>query len=204
VPTHARAQVIEAFASMSPAEAQRFMAEKFNAPLRIGIAKLVNGRTLCDVGCGKAFMVDYLYQKAYYLGVDVSAELLAVAQANNPGYEFRLHDMAKLRFPVWDSYFDCSLMISVLEHVDDLDVARRIYNEAMRISKELLVVWHTPPIYETTELIRVDCELDRPINQNHYARGSFDREDLEVRSERVAGFECWRVSRRRGFPTDYR
>jgi len=196
--------VIEAFASMSSAEAERFMAEKFNAPLRIGIAKLVNGRTLCDVGCGKAFMVDYLYQKDKYAGVDVSPELLAVARSNNPGYDFWLHDVAKSRLPYGEAAWDCALMISVLEHVDDLATARRIYDEAMRISKEMLIVWHTPPIYDTTDLIRVDCELNKPINQNHYQRGSFDREDLEVRSERVAGFECWRVSRRRGFPADYR
>jgi SAM-dependent methyltransferase len=95
--------VIDAFASMSAADAERFMADKFNAPLRMGVAALVNGRTLCDVGCGKAFMVDYLYQKDRYIGVDVSPQLLSIARANNPGYEFWLRDVAKSRILVNDA-----------------------------------------------------------------------------------------------------
>ncbi len=178
------------------------MAGKLNWDLRLGISTMVAGRTVYDIGCGKGLAVKTLYDKDKYLGIDVSPELLMLAADDNPGYKFVQHDMSVLRFPVEDETADVGLMISVLEHVDDLETAKRIYFEAMRTCKELLVVWHTPPVYDSTELITVPCELNHPIRQNHYERGSFEREDLEVKSERVGGFECWRVTRRRGLPAD--
>ncbi len=198
------AGVISSFADMGEAEARRFMSGKLNLDLRLGMAEVVNGRTLYDIGCGKGLAVKVLYDKDKYLGIDVSPELLRIAESDNPGYRFMRHDMSVSPLSVDDESAEVGLMISVLEHVDDLETAKRIYFEAIRTCKELLVVWHTPPVYDSTELITVPCELNHPIRQNHYERGSFEREDLEVRSERVGGFDCWRVVRRGGLPADFR
>lgn len=184
------------FADMTPDEAQRFMSKKQNIELRTEMAYLVGTRNLYDLGCGKGILVNMLYTPEQYVGVDVSEELLRIARKDNPGYRFIRHDLAASPLPVDDQSAEVGVMISVLEHQPSLEIAKTVYDEAMRTCKELLVLWHTPPIYKETEIIEVPCELDMPINQNHYARGSFEREDLQVRAIRVAGFECWRVSRR--------
>jgi SAM-dependent methyltransferase len=188
--------MIEAFSMMGSAEADRFMLGKEHPALRTHVASLIGSRRVFDLGCGKGFMVKDLYTVDQYFGIDVSAELIRIAMTNNPGYKFHQQNLASGPITVDSGSVEVALMISVMEHLPDLETAQYVYSEATRISKELLIVWHTPPIYESTDLIEVQAELDRPLSQNHYARGSFDREDLDVRVGLVAGFECWRVTHR--------
>jgi SAM-dependent methyltransferase len=186
--------MIEAFSEMTVEEADRFMLGKENPQLRKGIADLVAGRKFYDLGCGKAFMVKELYTPQQYAGIDVSDNLLAIATKNNPDHGFRRHNLASAPLAVHTGNREVAILVSVLEHLPDLETAQYVYGEAARVCNELIVVWHTPPIYDTTEIVEIQAELDRPINQNRYARGSFDREDLAVRVGSVEGFEFWRVT----------
>lgn len=65
------------------------------AALRLGtsIAFLVERlrvETVADVACGDAWWIPELPR---YLGLDVSAEAIARAKANHPGWEFRVNDI---------------------------------------------------------------------------------------------------------------
>jgi hypothetical protein len=81
-------------------------------------------------------------------------------------------------------------MVSVLEHVPSLEKAQEIYRHARRVAKELLIGWHTPPYYQETKIIQIMAELNKPIWQNHYKRGSFD-EPSSISS--VLSAELWTV-----------
>lgn len=180
-----------AFQRMSKDEASRFMIGKQHASMRRQLAAMIGSRTVVDIGCGKGIMVSELYSPARYIGVDISPELLDLARANNPGYSFLCFDASSAALPFADKSFECALMVSVLEHQPDLDSALAVYHEALRVAEEVIVLWHTPPVYPNTEIILVQAELDRPINQNHYKAGSFDREGIQVEFDRVDGFLLW-------------
>jgi SAM-dependent methyltransferase len=162
----------EPFANMTEEEAERFMKGNTH-PMREVAAELVGNRWVFDLGCGKGIGVSSLYKSTHYMGVDCSEELIKIAIRDNPDYLFIVNDIHGLIDFAPDNSFPVGVMVSVLEHMESLEAAQRLYNEARRVCEELLVGWHTPPHYSATEIIQVQAELSSPINQNHYKEGSF-------------------------------
>lgn len=179
----------EMFANMSAIEAERFMKGN-DHPMREVAAELVGDRVVVDFGCGRGIDIDKLYTPYQYFGIDCSEELIKIARRDNPKYEF--YTSTIFDYLAFDDYDEIpvGVMISVLEHVESLEIAQELYNDARRVCKELLVGWHTPPHFPTTEIIKVQAELTSPINQNHYKEGSFHG---AVRSIPVQGGELWVV-----------
>lgn len=163
----------EYFGAITSDEAARFMSGNRH-PIREGAAKLVGRRNVTDLGCGKGIRIAELYKPEQYVGVDCSRELIEIAQRDNPGFRFYTSGILQYLSMVPDGAIEVALMISVLEHIPELEAAQAIYNEARRASKELLVGWHTVPNANETKTSRVQTpELISPIWQNKWKRGSF-------------------------------
>ena len=183
------------FAEMSAEEAAGFMATKEHQPIRRVIAGRCKGKQVIDVGCGRGIGIKDLYDKSLYWGVDCSTHLIHAARIANPGYVFTVQDF---RVPdQFEPMCGTAILKSVLEHQESLADAMKIYFNALNILDTVLVAWHTPPIYPETEIITVKAsDLAKPLYQNHYKEGSFDREDVHVDVERVDGFTLWTAQRR--------
>ncbi len=179
----------EPFASMSSAEAERFMAGNKH-PIREAAAQAVAGRQVLDLGCGRGIRICELYTREQYCGVDCSPELIRIAQRDNPGFSFETSDILQALGRLADKSVPVALMVSVLEHLPSLELAQKIYAAARRVSEELLVGWHTAPHYAQTKILQVQAELDRPIWQNQYREGSFDG---AVQIGKVQLAELWTV-----------
>lgn len=181
----------EPFTNMTEVEAERFMKGNTH-PMREVAAELVGDRWVFDIGCGKGIRVSSLYKSTHYMGVDCSEELIKIAVRDNPSYLFIFNNIHGLIDFVPDNKFPVGVMISVLEHMESLEAAQRLYNEASRVCKELLVGWHHPPHYPKTKILQVQAELNSPIYQNHYAEGTFNG---AVQVIPVRSGELWVVRR---------
>jgi trans-aconitate methyltransferase len=171
---------------MSDDEADRFMAgERFPSPG--DVARAVAGRSVLDLGCGKGKEVKENYAICRYVGVDCSDALVRIARRDNPGFRFDCAELTEYLANLPDKITPVAIMVAVLEHLPSLEVAQWIVREAMRVSEELIIGWHTPPNYKRTEIISVSAELDRPIYQNRYARAAFPAGTVT----KVEGGELW-------------
>lgn len=181
--------IVMPFKNMTEAEAERFMLGNVH-PMREIAAGQVGDRTVLDLGCGRGIKVKALYTSGQYLGIDYSQELIKIARRDNPGYHFQTYDILDFieTFPKGD--IQVGVMVSVLEHVSSLEEAQDIYNEAKRVCKTLLVGWHCPPHYPETSILKVQAELDSPMNQNHYEEGTFHG---AIRVIKVKAGELWVV-----------
>jgi ubiquinone/menaquinone biosynthesis C-methylase UbiE len=79
------------------------------------------GRAL-DAACGTGRHTSHLLERGHdVVGVDATAEMLAVAREKAPGARFEQGDVCDLRFD--DGEFDLAVCGLALEHVADLDRA---------------------------------------------------------------------------------
>jgi SAM-dependent methyltransferase len=100
-------------------------------------ANLGTGRILseaCDVGCGFGRLTPVLTEFAErVVGFEREPALLSVAQALQPGVEFRgIEELQHL--PAEQGSFDLALVFTVLQHVPEPDV-RGVIDELRRIVK---------------------------------------------------------------------
>lgn len=179
----------EPFASMTPAEAERFMAVS-NHPIRDRIAEKVGGAPVTDLGCGRGIRIKELYASGQYFGIDCSAALVDIARRDNPGYEFAVADIGEYLSALAPKSLTNAIAIAVFEHAPSLEEALRLYEAARRAARTFYVGWHTPPHFSKTEILQVQAELDRPIWQNRYQTGNFHG---AVDVQRTPGFELWTV-----------
>jgi trans-aconitate methyltransferase len=59
----------------------------------------LDGRTILDVGCGPAYLADYLEERAptaKYTGYDISERMVAAAHERKPGVDARHGDVLSL------------------------------------------------------------------------------------------------------------
>jgi SAM-dependent methyltransferase len=182
-------EMTDVFANMTSEEAERFMKGNEH-PMRKVAAGMVGSRPVVDLGCGRGIDIDKLYTPEQYLGIDCSEELIRIAERDNPRHAFGTCSIFDYLAFDDDNEKPIGVMISVLEHVESLEIAQELYNDARRVCKELIVGWHTPPHYPKTRIIQVKCELNSPIHQNHYAEGTFHG---AVRVIPVLGGELWSV-----------
>ena len=197
---------MDSWLSLSREDAQLFMGSYVNRvtgvpvtsknrqPVRAVMADMARGGTVLDVGCAKGAEIRELFDPSTYLGVDISPHLVELARVENPGFRFVRADATRLPFA--DRSFDVAMCKSVLEHVPSEEIAVGIFRELARVGRRALVVWHTPPIYDATELIVLHGYIPSPLYQNHYARAAFEFDDLRVDRRRIdEAFELWAVER---------
>ncbi|HEV3311356.1 MAG TPA: class I SAM-dependent methyltransferase, partial [Chloroflexota bacterium] len=84
-----------------------------------------------EIGCGHGFNVSVLSRHKKVVGVDLSADNVAVARKRYPDCDFRVMDISKMEFG--DCEFDECYALDVLEHVDDVDA---VVSEVGRILRK--------------------------------------------------------------------
>lgn len=79
----------------------------------------LNGLQVISIGCGSGVDTRWLADNGAdkVAGIDISANLLAIAKSNNPDIEFYEMDMEKLDFP--DDSFDLAYSSLAIHYVDD-------------------------------------------------------------------------------------
>lgn len=182
-------EAAEFFRRITPEEAERFMAVSTH-PMRDLVASVVAGRQLLDLGCGKGIRIAELYDPDKYLGVDCSEELVNIAKRDNPRHKFIVSGILDFLATQENKSHEVGLMVAVLEHVPTLETAQRIYAEARRVVKELLVGWHMVPNGRQNLIMRVKADLTEPIWQNRWRAGSFDG---AVQVKHLDHAELWTV-----------
>lgn len=175
---------------MNSDEARIFMAGNSH-PIRELVAQKVDGRSILDLGCGKGIRIKNFYSKEKYYGIDCSIELIKIAKEDNPSYTFYHVDILSFLKFLTNNQISVGIMISVLEHVESLEIAQDILNEARRVCQTLYLGWHHPPYYKETKIIKIKAELNTLMHQNHYKENSFGNPSSV---EKIQLAELWKFS----------
>jgi len=116
---------------------------------------------LIDIGCGVGNYHKLLKPHlASLTGVDVAAECVAQAAAENPDVRYDSYDGGRL--PYADSSFDAAFTICVMHHVPPADWANFVA-EAMRVLKPggMFAVFEHNPLNPLTMRVVNRCPFDR-------------------------------------------
>jgi arsenite methyltransferase len=102
------------------------------------------GDRVVDVGCGPGFYVNELVEvvgrEGSVVGLDVSADMLAVAANRAEGHDnVSFHEADATSLPVPDASFDRALAVQVLEYVQDVPAALSEMRRALRPGGRVLV-----------------------------------------------------------------
>jgi SAM-dependent methyltransferase len=106
--------------------------------VKAGVADVVPpGSRVLDVGCGTGDIIAFL-QPREGLGIDLSPEMVAIAQTRHPHLNFAVHDLMGEPFR---GAFDFVVAVDVAEHVPDL--VRLMRSMAAALDKKGKVVLTT-------------------------------------------------------------
>ena len=97
-------------------------------------------RSVLDLGCGNGWFTAALARCGFEaMGVDSSRSGIAIAQRENPGMPFVLHDLCQPPVPEWLGRFDAVVAIELIDH---LALPRRAIDSALLALKPggLLIV----------------------------------------------------------------
>jgi len=97
------------------------------------------GATLLDVGCGTGHWTRFFAESGYaVVGVDVSHEMIRIAQEHNPaGIRYRVADARDL--PFRDGAFDVVAAIAAIEFIPDVHAALREMLRCLRPGGSLVI-----------------------------------------------------------------
>jgi SAM-dependent methyltransferase len=119
------------------------------AELLLGIIRANGGRegnSLLDIACGTGLHLEYLRERFAAEGLDISAELLAVARARNPGVTFHQADMVS--FDLGRRFDVVTCLFSSIGYVKTVDRLNRALNHmAGHLAPGGVVIiepWFTP------------------------------------------------------------
>ncbi len=95
-----------------------FYNEYLEMPTTLKLLGSVKNKKILDLGCGPGFYAKILTKKgAKVKGIDISLELLKIAQKENPNLEFKKGTAEKL--PYKNSEFDIVLATLIMDHLKD-------------------------------------------------------------------------------------
>lgn len=150
-------------------------------------------RRVLELGAGRAESVDYLLRRlsgATYVGIDASPDAVATAAANNPSYDMRVGDIAKLEFT--DNSIDLCFFNYVLEHTAFPD---RVLSEALRVVRPGGVVGMIVPTADLPWLLPAS-ERHRRKEPLHLAIRTMQRAVDMLLVRHVSEYYAFRVVRR--------
>jgi ubiquinone/menaquinone biosynthesis C-methylase UbiE len=87
---------------------------------------------LLDIGCGNGRLADSI-PAVHYTGLDLSRQLLTLAQQRYPRYQFVHGSM--LRLPFDDGQFDIVACVAALQHIPSQAYRRQAIDEMVRVLK---------------------------------------------------------------------
>ena len=134
------------------------------------------GERILDVGCGPGFYVsellDQVGPEGSVVGVDVSPQMLAVAQRRTEGHSnVEFHQADAVALPASDGEFDAALSVQVLEYVADATKALTEMHRALKPGGRVVVwdvdwatlSWHTSDEDRMERVLRAwDTHLTHP------------------------------------------
>ena len=104
---------------------------------------------ILDAGCGEGFIINSLKTK-HLIGIDISENALTIAKKNNPGCMLCKGNIYGLPFK--KNSFDLVIVLEVLEHLDDFEIA---INEIKRVAvKYCLFSVPNEPYFKLMNLLR--------------------------------------------------
>ena len=93
-------------------------------------------KRILDLGCGQGYNTRYLSKRNQVIGIDISAEDIAIAERKFPKVDFRVMDGGALQFET--NYFDEIYAQDALEHLDNIESAikevKRVLNPGGRFT----------------------------------------------------------------------
>ncbi|MFA5197461.1 MAG: methyltransferase domain-containing protein [Patescibacteria group bacterium] len=103
------------------------------------------GSKVLDLGCGNGRVIDVLKKySVVYTGLDISKNLIKLAQKKYPEERFIVGDL--LKTPFSDKEFDCVLSLATLHHIPSSEQRLNALKEIYRILKPggttLVTVWY--------------------------------------------------------------
>ncbi len=120
----------------------------------------VRGRSVLDIACGAGIYVEALSHGGRAVaGVDFTAGLLETGRARYPAFTCACASADAL--PFRDRSFDTTLLLSILEHGDDLALLR----EAARVARERIIV--QVPLAEPPFLARAGLLYSHWSDRSH-------------------------------------
>ncbi len=111
------------------------------------ISKFIKpGSMVLDLGAGNGQIAEELHAVT-----GASFTLLDVIDYNTSKFPLQLFNGKKIPYP--DNYFDQSLVIFVLHHLENANEQERILQELIRVTKEEIIIWEDTPRNWFEELI---------------------------------------------------
>jgi arsenite methyltransferase len=124
-----------------------------------------SGDRVLDVGCGPGFYITELLEavgrEGAVVGVDISADMLAVAAKRAAGHgNVEFHEAGATSLPVPDASFERAVCIQVLEYVRDVPAALAEMHRVLRPGGRMLV-WDVD--WSTVSWHAIDRQLMRQV-----------------------------------------
>ncbi len=117
---------------------------------------------LLDVGCGSGRLAEDVPSDVRYTGVDVSEQLLKIAQIKYPQHQFVPGSMLALPFP--DSAFDITTAVASLQHIPSDTYRLKAVQELARVTKPgghvFLINWNMTGSYFEPHRAPQDQDFD--------------------------------------------
>ena len=102
----------------------------------------VTNRTVLEVGCGPGGNLLHLQRRnpSRTIGVDISSRMLDIARRRLQGYDIELAKTDGRRIDLPDRTADVTFTVTVLMHVTDDDMFRRLIAELCRVTRDTLII----------------------------------------------------------------
>ena len=118
--------------------------EKVIAPNLMRLLDIKKGTRILDLACGQGFFSrKFKTAGAVVTGVDISAELVAVAKKHSQGIEYFVSHAHKLSF-LKDNSFDVVTIVLAIQNIEELNL---VFNETRRVlapSGRLILILNHP------------------------------------------------------------
>ncbi len=160
-------------------------------------SRVARGSEVLDVCCGSGHVTKELVKRGYRVtGVDISADLIALAQQQLPETEFHVQDVCSLRL---GARYDAALStFDSLNHILSLADLESAFRHVHGVLKPNAVFVFDMNLHEAYTVDLQDWVVDIHDNSVGIVRGKYDRDARRARTE-LMWFsrstdirDCWR------------
>lgn len=162
--------IIDCYDKTAIKYAEKFINELENKHLdkillKAFIAENIDKGKLIDLGCGPGQTTKFLFDNGFTdtIGVDISSEMVKVAEQTNPHLHFKRADILNLKYP--DNSFGSAIAFYSIVHFD-YDQVKTAFKEIKRVladNGELLFSFHIGD-----NIVHLDNFLDQQVVIDFY------------------------------------
>jgi SAM-dependent methyltransferase len=110
------------------------------------------GSCVLEIGCGTGELLDAL-KPVRGLGIDISPNMVGIAQKKFPHLQFEVGDLEDLRI---NETFDYVVLVETIGHVDDIQAAFRELHKVSRTDTRVIIVYYNylwEPVLKFSEAV---------------------------------------------------